>query len=253
MITVGVAGAFLAMRATFDAYAGAPQLLFAFEAAVIGGAGSVWGTLIGGIVLGLAQALGAQVGPQGFLIGGHAVFLAVLFARLFVPEVSPSPPVSARSSGGRHDDFQAGHARRALDVRIAPRHRCGVDRGGGPGAGANVPRGRRRRPADDVVHLRHARGDVERACGVWRARFGRPAGVLRARRLSRYPSRRCRHQSVPVAADIRPHRRSHLAAVVGADAAPPRRRVRHRHVGDLRARTCWSTSTPWCRARREPR
>jgi len=85
MITVGVAGAFLAMRATFDAYSGAPQLLFAFEAAVIGGAGSVWGTLLGGIVLGLAQALGAQVAPQGFLIGGHVVFLVVLFARLFIP------------------------------------------------------------------------------------------------------------------------------------------------------------------------
>lgn len=82
MVTVGIAGAFLGMRATFDPYSGGPQLLFAFEAAVIGGAGSLWGTLIGGIVLGLAQSLGAQVHPQGFLIGGHAVFLAVLFARL---------------------------------------------------------------------------------------------------------------------------------------------------------------------------
>lgn len=85
MVTVGVAGAFLALRATFDAYAGAPQLLFAFEAAVIGGAGSVWGTLLGGIVLGLAQSLGAQIAPQGFLIGGHVVFLAVLFIRFFIP------------------------------------------------------------------------------------------------------------------------------------------------------------------------
>ena len=85
MVTVGVAGAFLALRATFDAYAGAPQLLFAFEAAVIGGAGSVWGTLLGGIILGLAQSLGAQIAPQGFLIGGHVVFLAVLFIRFFIP------------------------------------------------------------------------------------------------------------------------------------------------------------------------
>ncbi|MBP1857561.1 branched-chain amino acid ABC transporter permease [Rhizobium herbae] len=84
MVTVGIAGAFLAMRATFDPYSGGPQLLFAFEAAVIGGAGSLWGTLIGGIVLGLAQSLGAKVHPQGFLIGGHVVFLAVLFARLFL-------------------------------------------------------------------------------------------------------------------------------------------------------------------------
>jgi branched-chain amino acid transport system permease protein len=83
MATVAVAGAFLGMRATFDPYAGAPQLIFAFEASVIGGAGSLWGTLIGGVVLGVAQSLGALVSPQGFFIAGHIAFLAVLFARLF--------------------------------------------------------------------------------------------------------------------------------------------------------------------------
>ena len=84
MATVAVAGAFLGMRATFDPYAGAAQLIFAFEASVIGGAGSLWGTLIGGIVLGVAQSLGALVNPQGFFIAGHFAFLAVLFARLFL-------------------------------------------------------------------------------------------------------------------------------------------------------------------------
>ena len=83
LMTVGVAGAFLAMRATFDPYAGGPQLIYAFEATVIGGVGSLWGTLIGGIVLGVAQSLGAQISPQGFFIGGHVVFLLVLFGRLF--------------------------------------------------------------------------------------------------------------------------------------------------------------------------
>ena len=82
MVAVGIAGAFLAMRATFAPYSGATQLLFAFEATVIGGVGSLWGTLIGGIVLGVAQSLGAQLHPQGFLIAGHAMFLIVLFARL---------------------------------------------------------------------------------------------------------------------------------------------------------------------------
>jgi branched-chain amino acid transport system permease protein len=85
LASVGLAGFALGTRATFDAYAGAPQLLFAFEAAVIGGAGSVWGTLFGGIVLALGQALGAQIAPQGFLIGGHVTFFIVLFARLFIP------------------------------------------------------------------------------------------------------------------------------------------------------------------------
>jgi branched-chain amino acid transport system permease protein len=84
LVTVGIAGMFLAMRATFDPYAGPLQLIFAFEAAVIGGAGSLWGTLLGGIVLGLAQTLGAQVHPQGFLISGHAVFLIILFGRRYV-------------------------------------------------------------------------------------------------------------------------------------------------------------------------
>ena len=83
MVAVGLAGACLAMRATFDPYAGAPQLLFAFEAAVIGGAGSLWGTLFGGIVLGVAQSFGAQVIPQGFLVGGHLTFLAIVLVRLY--------------------------------------------------------------------------------------------------------------------------------------------------------------------------
>lgn len=82
--TVGFAGAALATRATFDPYAGGPHLIFAFEAAVIGGAGSLWGTLVGGIVLGVAQNLGAQFNSQGFFIFGHVVFLAVLFGRLFL-------------------------------------------------------------------------------------------------------------------------------------------------------------------------
>lgn len=82
MATVGVAGVFLAMRATVDPYAGAPQLIFAFEAVMIGGAGSLWGTLAGGIALGVAQSLGASIHTQGFLIAGHVLFLAVLLLRL---------------------------------------------------------------------------------------------------------------------------------------------------------------------------
>ncbi|SPJ16138.1 ABC transporter permease [Burkholderiales bacterium] len=81
MMTVAVAGAALAVRSTFDPYTGPQQLIFAFEAVVIGGAGSLWGTLVGGITLGVAQSLGAQINPQGFLIAGHAVFLGVLVVR----------------------------------------------------------------------------------------------------------------------------------------------------------------------------
>lgn len=82
LMPVAVAGAFLAMRATFDPYTGPTQLIFAFEAIIIGGPRSLWGTLAGGIVLGVAQSVGAKVHPQGFLIAGHLVFLAVLLLRV---------------------------------------------------------------------------------------------------------------------------------------------------------------------------
>jgi len=91
LVTVTIAGMFLAMRATFEPYSGAPQLLFAFEAAVIGGAGSLWGTLAGGIILGIAQTFGASLHPLGFLIAGHAVFLIIVFARLIFPDLLSLP------------------------------------------------------------------------------------------------------------------------------------------------------------------
>lgn len=73
-----LAGALLAMRALVNPYAGPLQLIAAFEAVVIGGIGSLWGTLVGGIVLGVAQSLGALVTPQGFDLAGHGVFLVAL-------------------------------------------------------------------------------------------------------------------------------------------------------------------------------
>ena len=82
--TVALAGALLAMRASFDPYSGPMQLIFAFEAVVIGGIGSLWGTLIGGIVLGLAQTFGSTLDPRWFLLSGHLCFLLVLGGRMFL-------------------------------------------------------------------------------------------------------------------------------------------------------------------------
>jgi branched-chain amino acid transport system permease protein len=82
LVTVGLAGLFLGLRSSFDPYVGSMQLIFAFEAAVIGGTGSLWGTLGGGIILGIAQTFGAHLHPQGFLLSGHGVFLLVLVGRL---------------------------------------------------------------------------------------------------------------------------------------------------------------------------
>lgn len=78
----GLAGALLAMRALVNPYAGPVQLITAFEAVVIGGIGSLWGTLAGGIVLGIAQSLGALAAPQGFELAGHGIFLLALGMRL---------------------------------------------------------------------------------------------------------------------------------------------------------------------------
>jgi branched-chain amino acid transport system permease protein len=60
---------------------GRTLLIFAFEAVIIGGLGSLWGTLAGGIILGVAQTIGAQLAPGWAQLSGHLVFLAVLAFR----------------------------------------------------------------------------------------------------------------------------------------------------------------------------
>lgn len=76
--TATLAGVFLAIRSTIEPSSGPTQLIFAFEAVVIGGLGSLWGTLRGGIALGVAQTLGALVDPQYSILAGHVLFLVVL-------------------------------------------------------------------------------------------------------------------------------------------------------------------------------
>lgn len=80
---MGVAGVLLGMRTSFAPTDGPANLLFAFEAVVIGGLGSFWGTFAGGVILGVAQAVGFRLDPGWGLLVGHFVFLAVL---LFRPE-----------------------------------------------------------------------------------------------------------------------------------------------------------------------
>lgn len=78
MAVVAVAGVFLAIRANFDPFMGPSRLIFGFEAVIIGGLGNLWGTLAGGIILGVAQGLGAQIDPGWQLLAGHIAFLAIL-------------------------------------------------------------------------------------------------------------------------------------------------------------------------------
>lgn len=80
-MVVGIAGIWLAMKTQFDPSAGPARLLFAFEAVIIGGLGNLWGTLIGGVILGVAQTLGAQVGGGYQILAGHLVFLIILILR----------------------------------------------------------------------------------------------------------------------------------------------------------------------------
>ncbi|MGH9260356.1 MAG: branched-chain amino acid ABC transporter permease, partial [Acidimicrobiales bacterium] len=81
LATVGIAGVFLGIRTTFSPADGNSLLLFGFEAVIIGGLGSLWGTLVGGIVLGVAQTVGAQIEPGWSVLTGHVVFLTVLAVR----------------------------------------------------------------------------------------------------------------------------------------------------------------------------
>jgi branched-chain amino acid transport system permease protein len=81
MATAALAGAFFGMRSSFDPTLGPTQLIFAFEAVIIGGLGSLWGTLVGGIVLGIAQQIGAEIDPAWSILSGDIVFLAVLAFR----------------------------------------------------------------------------------------------------------------------------------------------------------------------------
>jgi branched-chain amino acid transport system permease protein len=83
--TVAVAGVFLGIRQTFGPADGPALLLVGFEAVVIGGLGSLWGTLLGAVIIGVAQTVGNQIDVEyDFLNGpllGHLIFLVVLAVR----------------------------------------------------------------------------------------------------------------------------------------------------------------------------
>jgi branched-chain amino acid transport system permease protein len=79
--TVAIAGLATGMYQQFTPTSGSSLLLFAFEAVIIGGLGSLWGTLAGGCVLGLAQTLGSQVDTSLGVLVAHLVFLTVLAVR----------------------------------------------------------------------------------------------------------------------------------------------------------------------------
>lgn len=81
MIVVTLAALYLGMRANFDPSIGPARLIYAFQAVIIGGLGSLWGTLAGGIIIGVSQTVGAAINPEWQILAGHVAFLLVLLVR----------------------------------------------------------------------------------------------------------------------------------------------------------------------------
>jgi branched-chain amino acid transport system permease protein len=81
MVIVTIAALYLGMRSNFDPSIGPARLLYAFQAVIIGGLGSLWGTLAGGAIIGVAQTVGAQINPEWQILAGHVAFLIVLLIR----------------------------------------------------------------------------------------------------------------------------------------------------------------------------
>ena len=81
MAVVALAGVLLAIRTNFDPAIGPTRLIFGFEAVIIGGLASFWGTLAGGILLGVVQAVAASFNPEWQILAGHIAFLLVLAVR----------------------------------------------------------------------------------------------------------------------------------------------------------------------------
>jgi branched-chain amino acid transport system permease protein len=78
---LGFAAVFQGLRSTVAPSDGPAQLIYAFEAVIIGGMGSIWGAFLGSMVLGISQAIGFRINPGFGILAGHLVFLAVLAFR----------------------------------------------------------------------------------------------------------------------------------------------------------------------------
>ena len=81
MLIVTIAAFYLGSRANFDPSIGPARLIYAFEAVIIGGLGSLWGTLAGGVIIGVAQTMGAAIDPEWQILAGHIAFLVVLLIK----------------------------------------------------------------------------------------------------------------------------------------------------------------------------
>ena len=81
LAVTAIAGILLGIRTSFDPSIGGGRLIFGFEAVIIGGLGNLWGTLVGGVILGVAQTIGAKIDPGWQVLAGHLAFLFILAVR----------------------------------------------------------------------------------------------------------------------------------------------------------------------------
>ena len=81
LAVTAIAAILLGIRTSFDPSIGGGRLIFGFEAVIIGGLGNLWGTLVGGVILGVAQTIGANINPGWQLLSGHIVFLIIVAIR----------------------------------------------------------------------------------------------------------------------------------------------------------------------------
>lgn len=81
LATVAIGGIFIAIRTSFIPTSGPVRLIFAYEAVIIGGLGSLWGTLAGGVLLGVAQTVGAHINQGWGIAIGHLFFIIILALR----------------------------------------------------------------------------------------------------------------------------------------------------------------------------
>ena len=81
MAIIGIAGALYGIKSSFSPMTGGDQLLFAFETVIIGGMGSIWGTMLGGMALGISQIIGFKIHAGWGAFAGHLIFFAFLFVK----------------------------------------------------------------------------------------------------------------------------------------------------------------------------
>lgn len=75
------AGYLLAQRTLFTPFSGVERMLVAFEVVIIGGLGSFWGAIAGGLVLGVAQLVGQRIDSNAGSLYAHLLFLLTLMVR----------------------------------------------------------------------------------------------------------------------------------------------------------------------------